>query len=267
MDYKQNIEAIEKGSIVQRQRIDSLKKDKQELIEQIKAEYAKPGINKEELNIKLLTLNSVINDEKLLYKKLAEGARNTYVTLILKIKVLGFFNLKSKERYQEFIDFINLARTKFNEITGKLSEQEQLLQNYVAQTIQNTQQTIQEFSFKYFYDIYLQQNSIMEELTKTALSFESRKNKLKDELISKVAHINILYGDDIDAFNSNKEIAELLAQIKKDFMVILSATYTMLLFKEIESINEYLERIYNSAKPEVRALLDTNNKNSPLNAV
>lgn len=257
MNYQQTIEAVEKGSIAQRRRIEQLKKDKLQLIEEIKAEYAKLDINKqeskEELNNKLQKLNAIIKDELLLYSKLGQGARNTYVSLVLKIKILGFFNYKSKKRLQENIEFINFVRIKFNLINTNLTVQEKLFAN------------ILEFNFKNFYDIYLQQNTIIDELTNTSISFERKKNKLKDELIAKVAKINVLYGDDIDTLKSNAEIQQLLPQIKKDFMVILSLSYTMLLFKEVESVNEYLGRIYNAAKPEVRALLDTNNKNSPLN--
>ena len=255
MDYKQNIQAIEQGSVVQRQRIESLKKDKQELIEQIKAEYAKSEISRNELNSKLQKLLGIIADEQKLYKKLSEGARNTYVTLLLRIKVLGFFDYKSKARFQEFIDFINLARVKFNEILMRLSEEERFFKNPDA------------FNLKEFCYAYSLQNSVADEIIKTASLFESRKNRLKDELISKISRINSIYGDDIDALNSDKEISELLTQIKKDFMIILSATYTMMLFKEIESLNDYIERIFGSAKPEVRALLNINNKNSPLNVV
>ncbi len=251
-NYLQTIEAIEKGSIVQRQRIAQLKKDKLQQIENIKVEYAKAEINKEELSAKQQNLKKTLDDEILLYSKLAQGARNTYISLLLKIKVLGFFDYKSKERFQESIEFINFARNKFNSITFNLSEQQTMFSN------------IAEFNFKNFHDLYLQQNTLIDEITNLAISFESKKNKLKDELIAKVARINILYGDDIDTLKSNAEIHQLLPQIKKDFMVILSLSYLLLLFKEIESINEYLERIYNAAKPEVRALLDTNNKNSPL---
>lgn len=251
-NYLQTIEAIEKGSIVQRQRIEQLKKDKLQQIEDVKAEYAKTEINKEILGTKLQNLKKILDDEVLLYSKLGQGARNTYINLLLKIKVLGFFDYKSKERFQESIEFINFARNKFNSITSNLSEQQSLFTN------------ITEFNFKIFHDLYLQQNTIIDELTYVAVSFESKKNKLKDELIAKVARINILYGDDIDTLKSNSEIQQLLPQIKKDFMVIISLSYILLLFKDIESINEYLERIYNAAKPEVRALLSTNNKNSPL---
>lgn len=251
-NYMQTIEAIEKGSIVQRQRIEQLKKDKQQQIEDVKAEYAKTEINKEELSAKQQNLKKIIADEVLLYSKLAQGARNTYVSLLLKIKVLGFFDYKSKERFQESIEFINFARNKFNAINTNLSEQQSLFTN------------ITEFNFKNLHDLYLQQNTIIDELSDMAISFESKKNKLKDELIAKVARINVLFGDDIDTLKSNSEIQQLLPQIKKDFMVIISLSYILLLFKDIESINEYLERIYNAAKPEVRALLSTNNKNSPL---
>src|SRR3989338_1528575 len=250
------IEAIEKGSIVQRQRIQTLKKEKLEQIESVKSEYAKLDPNKKEnrqdLDNMLLKLKQIVGDEQLLYKKLAEGARNTYITLLLKIKVLGFFNKNSKERLQESIDFVNLARMKFNEITSLLSQQLNLFN------------PLQEFNLKNFHDLHEHHVLSFQQLTETAISFESRKNRLKDDLIAKVARINAIYGDDISPEAALAEVNRLLPEIKKEFTVILSLSYIMLLFKEIESIYEYLERIYNAAKPEVRALLDINNKNSPL---
>ncbi|HIH43331.1 TPA: hypothetical protein HA246_06840 [Candidatus Woesearchaeota archaeon] len=255
-NFLQTIEAIEKGSIVQRQRIEQLKKQKLEQIESVKAEYAKLDPTKqesrEELNNKLLKLKQLVGDEQLLYKKLAEGARNTYITLLLKIKVLGFFDKNSKERLQESIDFVNLARMKFNEITSLLSQQLSLFNN------------LQEFNLKNFHDLHEHNILSFQQLTETAISFESKKNRLKDELIAKVARINAIYGDDIAPEAALAEVNRLLPEIKKEFTAILAVSYLLLLFKEIESINDYIERIYNAAKPEVRVLLDVNNKNSPL---